>query len=116
VVTTVENQFIVVLNRGASGDAVRRAHDVRSPKSYSAAFTRGLKLEEGADLWLVGGGQINTVMLNAGLIDEMIITLAPTVLGADIPLFAPGASTTGFHTVSSQSYANGMVQWTMAHG
>jgi subtilisin len=36
--TTVENQFIVVLNRGASGDAVRRAHDVRSPKSYSAAF------------------------------------------------------------------------------
>ena len=36
--TVVENQFIVVLTRGASADAVKKAHDVRNPKSYSAAF------------------------------------------------------------------------------
>ncbi len=100
----------------ADGDASEDVGVWRFVTGDIAAFTRGLKLEEGADLWLVGGGQINTVMLNAGLIDEMIITLIPTVLGAGIPLFAPGASTTGFHTVSSQSYANGMVQWTMARG
>ncbi len=34
----VPNQYIAMLTRGASADAVRRAHDVRSPKSYKAAF------------------------------------------------------------------------------
>jgi dihydrofolate reductase len=80
------------------------------------AFTRGLKAQEGAGIWLVGGGQINTVMLKAGLIDEIIVTLIPIVLGDGIPLFAPGAPKTGFTTVSSQSYDTGLVQWTMARG
>jgi dihydrofolate reductase len=78
-----------------------------------AAFTRGLKAEDGAGIWLVGGGQINTVLLNAGLIDEMIITYVPIVLGAGIPLFAPGAAKASFATVSSKTYESGLVQWTM---
>jgi dihydrofolate reductase len=58
-------------------------------KGDIVAFTRGLKAQEGAGIWLVGGGQINTVMLKAGLIDEIIVTLVPIVLGDGIPLFAP---------------------------
>jgi dihydrofolate reductase len=34
-------------------------------------FVRSLKEEPGGDIWLVGGGQVNTVMLNEGLIDEV---------------------------------------------
>jgi subtilisin len=34
----VPDEYIVMLTRGASADAVQRAHDVRSPKSYNAAF------------------------------------------------------------------------------
>lgn len=79
-----------------------------------AGFVRELKEEPGQDIWLVGGGQINTVMLEAGLIDEMIVTLFPLVLGEGIPLFAPGARKTGFRSISSQSYETGLVQWTMA--
>jgi dihydrofolate reductase len=81
-----------------------------------AAFTRGLKAESGAGIWLVGGGQINTIMLNAGLIDEMIVTLFPIVLGEGVPLFAPGAAKATLTTVSSHTYTNGLVQWTMARG
>lgn len=36
--TEVPDHYIVMLVPGASGDAVRRSHDVRSPKSYQAAF------------------------------------------------------------------------------
>ena len=79
-----------------------------------AEFVRKLKEQPGEGIWLVGGGQINTIMLNAGLIDEIIVTYFPVVLGEGIPLFAPGASKTDFHTVSSQSYETGLVQWTMA--
>ena len=77
-------------------------------------FVRELKERSGQGVWLVGGGQINTVMLNAGLIDEIIVTLFPTVLGEGIPLFAPGASKATFRTVGSLTYDAGLVQWTMA--
>lgn len=51
-------------------------------------FTASLKEEKGMDIWLVGGGKINSKLLNAGLIDEFIITYVPVVLGTGIPLFS----------------------------
>jgi len=50
-------------------------------------------------------------MLNAGLMDEMILTVFPLVLGNGIPLFAPGARKSTFQTVSCESYETGLVQW-----
>lgn len=64
-----------------------------------AGFVRSLKEQPGKDIWLIGGGQINTVMLNEELIDEIILTLFPLVLGEGIPLFAPGAKRSSFKTV-----------------
>lgn len=77
------------------------------------AFVRELKEQPGAGIWLVGGGQINTIMLNAGLIDEIVVTYVPIVLGAGIPLFAPGADRTTFTTTTAESFGSGLVQWTM---
>ena len=48
-----------------------------------------MKEQPGKDIWLVGGGQINTVMLKAGgLIDEVILTVFPLVLGEGIQVFS----------------------------
>ena len=77
-----------------------------------AAFVCSLKQESGKDIWLVGGGQVNTVMLNAGLVDEMILTIFPLTLGEGIPLFAPGATRSLFKTVSCQTYKTGLIQCT----
>ena len=60
---------------------------------------------------LIGGGQINTVMLNDVLIDEMILTIFPLVLGEGIPLYAPGALRSSFKTVGCESYETGLIQW-----
>ena len=78
------------------------------------AFVQDLKKQPGAGIWLVGGGQINTIMLNAGLIDDMVVTYVPIVLGRGIPLFAPGADQTTFTTTSAESFESGLVQWTMS--
>lgn len=39
---------------------------------------------------VAGGGQINSLFLKAGLIDEMYIDIEPLILGRGIPLFADG--------------------------
>jgi dihydrofolate reductase len=52
-------------------------------------YFRKLKTTEAKDIWLVGGGKLLQAFLKADLVDEMIITLIPTLLGDGIRLF-PG--------------------------
>jgi dihydrofolate reductase len=51
------------------------------------AFVAELKKETGKDIWLAGGGQLNGALLQADLIDEMILHVIPVVLGDGLPLF-----------------------------
>lgn len=48
-----------------------------------------LRSQEGKDIWLVGGGELISMLLAADLIDEMQICYVPVILGKGIPLF-PG--------------------------
>ena len=76
-----------------------------------AAFVHSLKEPPSLDIWLVGGGQINTVMLNAGLIDEIILLVFPLWLGKGIPLFTPGAARHSFKPLECQTFDSGLIQW-----
>ncbi len=40
-------------------------------------------------VWVMGGGEIHSLFLRAGLIDEMRIFMIPKILGEGIPLFVP---------------------------
>ncbi|KKK99793.1 hypothetical protein LCGC14_2105220 [marine sediment metagenome] len=57
--------------------------------------------------------QINTLLLNSGLIDKVILTLIPVILGQDIPLFEGQTKETSFDLEKSQAYDNGFVQLTL---
>lgn len=48
----------------------------------------GLKKENGKDIWLVGGAELISSLLDSDLIDEMIITYIPVTLEKGIPLFS----------------------------
>lgn len=52
-------------------------------------FVKELKQQEGMDIWLIGGGEIVSLLHDAGLIDEYIIAYIPVLLGAGVELF-PG--------------------------
>ncbi len=84
---------------------------VRFITSDVVDFTRHLKEQDGGGIWLIGGGQINAILLNAELIDEMILTVLPVLLGDGIPLFAPGALRTAFATIGCHTYESGIIQW-----
>ncbi len=53
-------------------------------------FTRTLKEQGGQNIWIVGGGQVLRPMIQARLIDEFIIQIAPSIIGRGIPVFIPG--------------------------
>lgn len=53
-------------------------------------FVDKLKSRDGENIWVVGGGELLYSFLKEKLVDELIITVAPTLLGAGIPLFREG--------------------------
>jgi len=98
-----------VFSRSAHPDT----EHVRFVSSDAVTFIKNLKQQEGQSIWLIGGGQLNTLLLNAGLVDEIILTYIPIVLGSGIALFAPEAQEKQLQVKKSKSYANGFVQLIM---
>jgi dihydrofolate reductase len=50
-------------------------------------FIKTIKQKDGEKIWVVGGSELLSVFVNEKLIDEMIITIAPVLIGNGIPLF-----------------------------
>ena len=76
-------------------------------------FTRKLRKSDGKNIWLVGGSQINSLLLNANLIDQMIISIHPVALGNGIKLFKDESlSKFQFRLVRHEVFERGLVQLT----
>lgn len=56
----------------------------------AAAFIDRLQAREGKKIWLVGGGSSLVDFLKAGVLDEIVVNVAPVVLGQGIPMFPQG--------------------------
>lgn len=81
------------------------------------SFIQKLKEEDGKNIWLVGGGQINSILLNANLIDQMIISIHPTALGDGIKLFKDERPNNfNFKLVKHEVFERGLVQLTYNNG
>ena len=73
-------------------------------------FIRELKKQDGKDIWLIGGGQINTLLLNEGLIDEIQVFVMPIVLSGGIELFGALPTETKLKLVESKTHSTGVVE------
>ena len=65
--------------------------------------------QSGKNIWLVGGGEIVKIFLENDLLDEIIISIHPIVLGDEIPLFA-GAKEIKLELANHKIFKNGLVQ------
>lgn len=66
--------------------------------------------DEGVKHIYVDGGVTISRFLNAGLIDQLIISLIPVILGSGIPLFSNINDDTWCRLTSSYAYSNGLVK------
>ncbi|WP_249777633.1 dihydrofolate reductase family protein [Paenalkalicoccus suaedae] len=69
-----------------------------------AALITTLKQEDGERIWLVGGGSLFSSFLEKGLVDEIIMTVAPKVIGEGIPLFQPRKYRANLELVGVQTF------------
>lgn len=76
--------------------------------SDHADFVRELKAQNGKDIWLVGGGQLNGFFAREGLLDEIIVHIMPVALGEGIGLFEPAIPDSMLQLIEARSYPNGV--------
>ena len=100
---------VVVLSSKLS-EIPEESPDTVELRSCSPAELVGELLESGAKhLWVDGGITIQG-FLNAGLIDEIVVTRVPVLIGKGIPLFGPVDKDLKLQHVDTRSFANGFVQ------
>ena len=71
-----------------------------------------LKTTQDKDIWLVGGGQLIREFLRHDLIDKIVLSVHPVILGAGLLLFPPDTPQRDLTLIDSQSYATGLAQLT----
>ncbi|WP_256005659.1 dihydrofolate reductase family protein [Pedobacter deserti] len=68
-----------------------------------------LKEMPGKDIWLFGGASLNEVMMKAGLVDELWLSVHPILLGSGRPLFTGQDHRSQLTLLESKTYETGLV-------
>lgn len=61
-----------------------------------------LKRKDGKTIWIVGGAKLAHSLFDAGLIDELVLTIVPESIGKGIPLFPKTPMT--LQTIQTKHY------------
>ncbi len=97
--------------------ATTRTLEARQPSvravsgDVEAIVSEALRLADGKGVYVDGGALIRAV-LEAELLEEIVVTVVPTILGAGIPLFAGAARRHRLELVSCERVLEGCVQMT----
>jgi dihydrofolate reductase len=75
----------------------------------AARFVHTLKGRKGKGICVMGGGELARCLLDAGLIDEIVLSIHPVVLGSGIPLFLPMRRQLALELLECKPFKNGCV-------
>lgn len=94
-------------------------HELAAPKGADVTFVRGPVKEfvpdfasEAGDrnVWIVGGGVLAAQFADAGLLDELIISIIPVMLGAGKPVLPASAPSRPLELISSKTMGRGVLE------
>jgi dihydrofolate reductase len=85
--------------------------DVRVERAAVADLHEEMTAAAGErNLWVVGGGNVASQFAEAGLLDELIVTVVPVVLGAGKPLFDRRLPGGPMQLAGTHPFDSGMVE------
>lgn len=99
-------QQLFVITRGERPSEGR----VTFYNSDPASLVNKLKSMEGKDIYCDGGAEIVHLLMKDNLVDELTISVIPTLLGGGISLFKPGFAKTNLELLSCKAFETGLVQ------
>jgi dihydrofolate reductase len=102
---TEQDTYVVTRNQGL---------ELKIPKGKAfsgdlSELIKSLRTTAEKDIWLVGGGELNTLFLNQDLIDKMIITVIPVIIGEGIPLFPNKPKESTWKLEHSEAFSTGVI-------
>jgi dihydrofolate reductase len=75
----------------------------------AAEFVRRLKTGARGRILVMGGGELGSALIEAGLVDEIGLNVHPLLLGGGIPAFRPMARRVEYELVEARAMAKGCV-------
>lgn len=73
---------------------------------------RNIKSEPGKDIWLYGGAELTSCLINLGLVDEIGMAVHPILLGRGKPLFNNIKERIQLQLTDTKTYSTGLVYLT----
>jgi len=92
------------------GELVVASPDTVATDRAPADVVAELRAREGGHLWLVGGGELARACLDAGLVDDLVVSIHPIVLGGGTPLVPAGTRRATLALVSERRFPSGLMQ------
>src|SRR5690606_21405131 len=87
--------------------SVKEGATLISDRSIEEA--RKIKSLPGKDIWLFGGASLTSSLMEAGLVDELWMSVHPILLGSGKLLFNGSESRTSLTLLESKTYKTGLV-------
>ena len=84
--------------------------DVSFTADDPTAVVASLREQTDGDLWLVGGGGLIASFRERGLINEVILTIIPVLLGEGVPLFPGAQPEAAMRLIDVRRFESGIVQ------
>jgi dihydrofolate reductase len=85
--------------------------DIRFANAEIDSLYEEMLATAGADhLWVVGGGNVASQFADRGLLDEVLVTVVPVVLGSGKPLFDRRVPGGPLQLVGTRTFDTGMVE------
>ncbi|MDH5463736.1 MAG: dihydrofolate reductase family protein [Nitrosopumilus sp.] len=76
-----KSYVLTLSNNNLKDKNVKFIHDAEK-------LVKDILSDTGTNIWLIGGAQAISTFVNLGLVDEIILSIIPVILGKGIPLFA----------------------------